>query len=232
TGDTGRLRAMTLLLDGRGADNPRDMASCVGVHEESAFFDDLRTPDVVERSDEIALIALIDALHFLRADPTSDGRGGFGTDDMDAWLWGLRHWVRFDSVLAELLGNDPTYSFLTDRFAINPAVLRMGGDLDDRPGFARHGDHLNVAAGNCGLSGRNHDYGSGPVFRMVFALGPDGVQGRNILPGGQSGLTDSRHFADQAALWLGNDTWPTRLTPSEVAEGATHRETFAPAGTR
>ncbi len=232
TGDTGRLRALTFLLAGRGEGNPLDQASWIDVHGESAFFDDLRTPDVVERSDEIALIAMRDALAFLRAAPSDDGRGGFGTDDMDAWLWGLRHWVRFDSVLAEFLGSDPTYAFLTDQFAISPERIPLAGELADLPGFPRHGDHLNVDAGNSGLSGERFSYGSGPVFRMVFALGPDGVEGRNMLPGGQSGLNDSQHFDDQAALWLGNQTWPTRLTPVEVAEGATHRETFAPGGTR
>ena len=50
----------------------------------------------------------------------------------------------------------------------------------------------------------------------------------NILPGGQSGLTDSPYYADQAALWLGNETWPMRTTVDQVIAGATGRETFLP----
>ena len=56
---------------------------------------------------------------------------------------------------------------------------------------------------------------------------PEGV---NILPGGQSGLKDSAHFDDQAALWLANDTWPMRFTVDEVVAGAISRETFTGTG--
>jgi acyl-homoserine lactone acylase PvdQ len=63
---------------------------------------------------------------------------------------------------------------------------------------------------------------------MVFALGPDGVDGLNILPGGQSALTDSPFFADQAASWLGNEAWPLRFAVSEVTAGATGREVLMP----
>src|SRR5690606_11800425 len=120
---------------------------------------------------------------------TSPGRGGFGTDEMDAWAWGLRHWVHFDSLLAGFVGDE--FSFFTAPFAITPETLPMGGDLDELPGFPRHGDNLIVDAGNFGFSGTSFDYGYGPTFRMVIALGPDGVEGRNVLPGGQSGLNDS-----------------------------------------
>jgi acyl-homoserine lactone acylase PvdQ len=65
---------------------------------------------------------------------------------------------------------------------------------------------------------------------MVIALGPDGVDGLNILPGGQSALTDSPYFDDQAALWLGNEAWPLRFSPDDVVAGATGREVLAPAG--
>ncbi|MGM0578743.1 MAG: penicillin acylase family protein [Myxococcota bacterium] len=65
-------------------------------------------------------------------------------------------------------------------------------------------------------------------MRMVIALDEDGVRGRNIVPGGQSGLTDSEHFADQAALWLGNQTIPLRFHVDQVVEGATGREVLEP----
>ena len=66
-------------------------------------------------------------------------------------------------------------------------------------------------------------------MRMVIALHPDGrVAGQNIIPGGQSGLTDSPHFADQAALWLGNEALPLRFHLDEVVEGAIGREVYTP----
>ena len=64
---------------------------------------------------------------------------------------------------------------------------------------------------------------------MVIALGPEGVEGYNIIPGGQSGLTRSAHFDDQARLWLGNQTIPMRFTPEEVVEGGVGREVLLPA---
>ena len=63
---------------------------------------------------------------------------------------------------------------------------------------------------------------------MVIALDQNGVRGQNILPGGQSGRPDNAHFADQAALWLANQTVPLRYTPQEVAAGATAIERFVP----
>lgn len=221
TGDTGRTRLLSFLLAGRGPGNPLDQASWNPDTEESIYFDVLGTPEV-ETSDEIVVGALVDALAVLEAPSDEVGYGGFGTDDMDQWLWGMRHMVRFESLLAEVFGNDPTFSILLDQFAITPDVLPLAPNLAgddpraDLPWFPRHGDMLNVDAANPGFGTYDHTYGSGPVFRMVIALGPDGAEGVNILPGGQSGLNDSPHFADQAALWLGNDTWSMHTTLDAV----------------
>ena len=63
---------------------------------------------------------------------------------------------------------------------------------------------------------------------LVIALGPDGVEGQNILPGGQSGNPDSEFFCDQSRKWLANETVPMRYTPAEVVAGAVGRERYAP----
>lgn len=234
-GRTGRTRAALTFLDGRGADNPLELASWVEETGESAFFDTLGTEEL-ETADEHMLAALSDGLDFLESPPDDDIRGsGYGTADMREWRWGLRHMVRFDSILGEFLGDDPTYSLLTDQFAITPDVLPIADGMAaddpraDLPHFPRPGDNDSVDAANVGFSGRDFTYGSGPVFRMVIALGPYGVEGRNVLPGGQSALVDSPYFADQAAMWLGNEAWPLRYSLDQVLEGATGREAFAPA---
>ena len=232
-GRTGRARALIRMLEGRGAGNPADLASWNAETGESVFFDTLGT-DEIERSDEHALAALTDGLDFLASEPEDIRGGGFGTEEMDEWRWGLRHMVRFDSILGEFLGDDPTYALLTDQFAITPDVLPLAEDMapdDPRrglPHFPRPGDNDTVDAANAGFSGRDFTYGSGPVFRMVIALGPYGVAGRNILPGGESALTDSPHFADQAALWLGNESLPLRYSLEEVVAGGIGREVFRP----
>ncbi|NOY24766.1 MAG: penicillin acylase family protein, partial [Oligoflexia bacterium] len=230
-GNTGRVRALTMFLEGRGADNPGDLASWNDATGESIFFDVLGT-DQIETSDEDALSALLDALAFLESAPTADLRGsGFGTTDMEQWRWGMRHQTRFESILNDFLGGD-SYSFITDQFNINTDVLPLEGDdsTADLEWFPRPGDNLGVDAANPGW-GTDFTHSSGPVFRMVIELGPDGlVSGRNILPGGQSAMTDSAYFADQAALWLANNTVPMRLDASDVAAHTVTREHFSGSG--
>lgn len=231
TGDTGKTRTLTRMFAGRGPGNPEQMASWVEQTGESAFFDVLSTPEV-ETSHEVMLSSLEVALDRLTAPPTGDAEGGFGTSDMDQWLWGYRHLAKFESLLGELLDADDDFGFLVEMFSVTPETLPLAEGLpasDARaqlPWFPRHGDHLNVDAGNPGFAKTEWMYGSGPVFRMVIALGPDGAEGVNVLPGGQSGVKESPYWADQAALWLGNDTLPMHMTVDEVLGAAGGRETF------
>ena len=59
-------------------------------------------------------------------------------------------------------------------------------------------------------------------MRMVFHLTEDRVTGRNIIPGGQAANTEDPHFADQAALWLGNQTLPVRTTSMSFSMASSH----------
>lgn len=234
TSDTYRTQTIQLLVRGRGETNPNGLGSWNPATGESIFFDDASTPEL-ETSQEIGLLALDRALAFLRAEPSEPGVGGFGTDEMDAWLWGLRHQVRFESLLADFLGDDPSLGFLVNAFSISTERLPLAPELapgDPREGlrwFPRPGDQFDVDAANPGLGGERFTHGSGPVFRMVIALGEDGVRGQNVIPGGQSGDPRSPHFHDQAALWLANETMPMRYLPEEVRDGATSRQRFVPA---
>lgn len=189
--------------------------------------DVMGTP-AVETWQELAVRSLTVALDLLEGPPTGPGEGGFGTSDRSQWRWGLRHLVLFESVLADFLGDDPLLSILTRSFAITPDVLPMGGELDDLPGFPRPGADDSVDAAGAGFQTSAWRYTSGPVFRMVIALGADGVSGVNVLPGGQSALPGDPHFADQAALWLGNDALPLRFSVDEVIDGASGREVLTP----
>ena len=69
---------------------------------------------------------------------------------------------------------------------------------------------------------------SGPVMRMVIGLDEGVVVGQNIIPGGQSAIVESDHFADQARLWLANETLPMRFTFSSVLASASGRESYLP----
>ena len=232
-GSTGRMRILVKMVNGRGPTNPLGLASWNPDTEESVFFDVLATPEV-ETSNEVAVAAMGRALAFLRG-PSRGDRGGFGNDDRDTWLWGMKHTAHMDSLLKDFFGDVPALAGIITQFSITTDVLPLMPGLpptDPRAkldGFPRPADNFAVDAGNPGLGGEDFGYGSGPVFRMAIALGPEGTTtGENVIPGGQSGLTDSPFFADQAALWLGNQTMPMRLYPADVAAGAVSREVFAP----
>lgn len=232
-GDMTRVLLLNRYLQARD-DGDTAIASYNSETGESAFFDILSTPEV-ETSNEVIMQALADALAFLRSAPSSPGVGGFGTNDINAWIWGLRHQVRFESLLAPFLGNDPTFDIFTRPFAIDTAKLPLAPNLPvgdprrDLRWFPRHGDQWGVDAANPGFGGTNFTHGNGPVFRMVFALKDGEVTGQNVLPGGQSGLTDSPFFSDQARLWLANEAIPIRFKVQDVAAGATGREVYQPA---
>ncbi|RLB50826.1 MAG: hypothetical protein DRJ42_18090 [Deltaproteobacteria bacterium] len=233
TGDTYRLSTIDILLRGRGAGNPLSLGSWNPATEESVFFDDVTTAEV-ESSHEIAIRALDEALAYLRSDPTAPGVGGYGSTDMDDYIWGLRHMVRFDSLLGDFLGDDPSYGPLVEEFRITPERLPLADGItagDPRfelPYFPRPGDQLEIDSANPGFNLRDWTHGSGAVSRMVITLGADGVTGENIIPGGQSGLPASPYFDDQTVKWLANETTPMRMTPDEVVAGAIGLERFAP----
>ncbi len=241
------LRVLPALFAGRGPDNPSKLISWNPATGESVFFDALGT-DAVETSDEVALLAMQDALDRLGAPPSSPGLGGFGSDKMDNWLWGLRHWLRLDPLLDSFVAEGgATLKALTKGFAITPKRIPLAADLTkgdpraDLPGFPRSGDYgaVDAAAPNAMRSAtfpdngvRHYDYAHGPNMRMVMSLGGKaGFAGRNILPGGQSAIAESAFFDDQVQLWLGNTTWPMRLSAEAVVAGASSRELFEPATT-
>ncbi|MEI8256095.1 MAG: penicillin acylase family protein, partial [Deltaproteobacteria bacterium] len=228
-----RIRTTIYMQRSRGT-NTDHLASYNPATGESAFFDVLSTAPI-ETSREVMLTSLVSGLDFLRSPQTAPGSGGFGTADMNRWIWGLRHTLQFKSLLADFLGNNAMLAPLVDTFSIGTAQLPLAPSLlpgDPRAGlagFPRGGDQWNIDAANPGFGGSDFTYGSGPNFRMVIALRPTGGSGRNVIPGGQSGLNNSPNFSDQAALWLGNRTMPMYLTAPEVVAHAIRRESYHPA---
>jgi len=228
------MRLVVPMVTGRGDDNPESLSAWSEETGESVFFDILGT-DEVESSHEIALMALIATLEYLEMEGRSVGEGGYGTDDMDQWLWGLRHLVRFPSLLDAFAGDlSADLSLLTEDFRITPQVLRLAANMeedDPRRGlrwFPQDGGFMTIDSAEPLHFQRNYWYDYGPVMRMVIRLEDGRVSGQNIIPGGQSGLPSSPHFADQAALWLGNEAIPMRFHVEDVVEGAERREEYQP----
>jgi len=231
TGDSGKFGVLRMMLESRGPNNPADVLSYNPATEESVYWDVLDTAEI-ETSDEVAMLALVDALAFLESPPVDDGEGGFGTPDADQWLWGLRHWVVFEPLLLELLGDD-FLGLLLD-FQIDSSSIPIDDDIGvgdpraDVPGFPRHSDHSNIDAANSGTNGLRFDNAYGPTARLVVELAPDGARGINALPGGQSADPDSPHFSDQAKLWLANDTLNISTATADIVANAVERESFTP----
>ncbi|MCO4761371.1 MAG: penicillin acylase family protein [Myxococcales bacterium] len=235
------LRGVGNLLAGRGAKNPKNQAGWDKATGENVLFD-LPETQIVERSDEVLLLALTDALTRLRAKPVEPGLGGFGTWDVDQWRWGLRHMLHLDSILASFLVGVPGLGTLTEMFAITTKTVPLADEVvigDPRYkllGFPRPGDYGAVDAAHPHAirsakfpddGVRDFRYSHGPIMRMVIALhGDDKVEGVNILPGGQSALNDSPNFADQIRLWLANTAQPMRFSVSDVVGGAIGREVY------
>jgi acyl-homoserine lactone acylase PvdQ len=106
--------------------------------------------------------------------------------------------------------------------------LPAGDPRKDLKWFPRGGDNEGVDAANSGWSGTGFTTGSGPVMRLAVRMKGDETEAEDIIPGGQSGLTSSEHFADQAKLWLANKATPSELDPKDVAKNAKSREVFRP----
>lgn len=227
------VRALYLLLEGRGANNPKKLKSWVKQTEESAFFD-IRGTDRVERSLEVILLALQTTLKDLAAKESKPGEGGFGTEDMTKWRWGLRHMVRFPSLLELFAGGNAAVAAIGGPFEITPKkVPLLEGLANDNPlqllpGFPRQGDNSAVDAAPPGFSGPTYSYTNGPVMRMVIHLNKGKVEGVNVIPGGQSGDPSSTYFADQAKLWLGNKTVPIRYHVKDLLPGIKETHLYKP----
>ena len=229
-------RFIDAVLNGRGGGNPSGLITYRVDIGESSLFDDART-DVIERSRELIALSLVDALDHAALPPIAKGAGGFGSDDMSTWLWGLRHLLVVDSIIAPFLTDSAALLAFANLFAITPRLLPLTDEALDAedprkglPGFPRPGGNFAVDSAEHGFDMNDYSYRAGPVMRMVIGLNPDGtVIGQNIIPGGQSGLKDSPHFADQLGLWLGNRAYPIRFNVPDVLEFAATKERFYPA---
>ncbi len=229
----GRTRTLKGMVDGVGPAGA-ELASMDPDTGESVFFDDLATPDFTETMHELALRELLTTLEYLATPFEGDRSGGFNTDDQDQWLWGLKHFVSFESFIASEIGGDDMVGSIFSSMNITPEVLPLGDEEfpygDPRrglPGFPRPCDAACIDAAG-GMSTHDFSYGSGPVMRMVIELEPGAVHGVNVIPGGQAADPDSEFFADQAALWIANEASPVRFYLDDVIAAASGRELLTP----
>jgi penicillin amidase len=179
------------------------------------FFEVEGAPPPEAARDILILRALQQALDLLSGDrfAVAFRRSAEQTD----YRWGKLHRITFEHVL----GTPFTIPSAGGFSHVSPAL----------PGVARGGGFEVVDASNhAGLLGSPQDgtFQDGAAWRFVGELTPESVRGFQILPGGQSGVPGSPHYADMLGRWLTNRYHPLLLAPSEVEVNASIEERFEP----
>jgi penicillin amidase len=183
--------------------DPATLATYDAKTGDSALWDDLGTPSVVESRHERMLRALLDAFADLPA-------------DLGTWRWGAYHRLRFTSLVS----------------AWGALSIPPEGDATFPHGFPRHGDRFSIDASDFGFahlgSPLDFSYGAGPTQRFVVDLDPAGPKAVNALPGGVVWDPTSTHFSDEAELWRRNQTHAVPFLLPDVVAAKENRTLFSP----
>jgi penicillin G amidase len=165
------------------------------------WWDDVRTPDIVETRDDILLAAMTDA----RKEITS-----LMARDTDQWQWGKLHTVQLQNPTLGKSGIKPMERlFNRGGYEVGggPAVVNAMG-FDDRRGYV-------VTAA--------------PAMRMLVDLG-DLDASRWVNQSGISGHAFHRHYDDQTELWANQRLWPFVSSRGAVEARTSSRQEFLPNG--
>ena len=169
-----------------------------------------------QERDLILLENLRAALDLLASDEF--GPAFHNSTDQDDYRWGYLHRIEFDHLLG-------------DPFSV-PAAGGFDHLAADLPGVACAGGYeaVDASAHSPRADGVNDFmFGAGPVRRFVGVLDPGGIDAYQILPGGQSGVPGSPHYASQLGRWLTNDYHPVRFNAGDVMADAVVQQPFDPA---
>lgn len=215
-------RALTVSQE-----DQKGMLTFNGAYGDTLLWDDMNTATLETRT-QILLTALTDAENVLVA--------RFGTNK-DAWLWGRLHTVTFGALIPPTgmdvqsipSADDPRYAGgfprHSDWGAVDVGNYNLWNAYTTRTATVEDPDTVKVKA-TIGI--KDFGYGSGPSQRLVVEMTPDGPVAYNALPGGQSQYPDSKHHADEAALWQANQAPKLNYTPAEVAANAESKIVMTP----
>ena len=185
----------------RGGD--RWYAVVAGLLDEpdNAWWDDVSTPDRVERRDDILLAAMVSA----RREITS-----LMSRDPDGWRWGRLHQVRLENQTLGRSGIGAVEAlFNRGRYPVDggPATVNAMS-YDDTVGYA---------------------VTTAPTMRMLVDLG-DLDASRWVNQSGVSGHAFSPHYDDQTELWATNRTWTFASSRPAVDAATVDRLRLVPGG--
>lgn len=152
----------------------------------------------VETANDILLATLSEGLEWCQS------AGGFDSIDMDDWNWGKIHKTQWE----DFFGN-------------------FGLAIDIKGPYPIDGaDYTVDVAGSSGSD--NFMVGSGPQIRWAVQVTSDGMVGKSVIPGGESGVITSPHYNDQAVMWLNNQTHDAVFTVEDVIDHAVERIRLEP----
>ncbi len=206
-------------LSGRNADSERTVSSLLHLlddFENSAgvgasgvnFFELEGTASPEEARDRLLVESLRDALDLLAGEEFAPAFSN-STNQAD-YRWGKLHRIVFDHPLGEPFDVPPGggFSHLDPQL---PGIARSGGfEAVDASAHSARAASLQAFM-----------FGSGPARRFIGELDAAGIQALQILPGGQSGILGSPHYASQLGRWLTNQHHPLRLSRSQVESDQT-----------
>ncbi|MCB1034982.1 MAG: penicillin acylase family protein, partial [Acidobacteria bacterium] len=133
------------------------------------------------------------------------------------YRWGALHRIVFDSPLGAEYSVPGAGGFES----LSPFL----------PGIARAGGYEVVDASSHKVRGARPDrfvFGTGAADRLVAALGPSGIDGEIILPGGQSEVPGDPGFANQLGRWLTDQYHPMRRETAAIDADAVRVENLVP----
>ncbi|GAA1175097.1 penicillin acylase family protein [Ornithinimicrobium humiphilum] len=168
---------------------------------DSAWWDDRRTPGVVESRDEVIRTAMIHARNDLTRTLSKDPSD---------WTWGQLHTVRLEH---EVLSSDAAPGLVAGIFGQPPLPVGGGSSL--------------VNAFNWDASSGSFEVTSAPSMRMVVDLA-DLDASRWVNQTGQSGHPFHPHWKDQTEAWVEGRTYAWPFTRAAVEEAAEDTLTLVP----
>jgi len=171
-------------------------------------------PDAADRRDVLLLKSLADALDRLAGDPFAPAFNR--STDQDTYRWGKLHRIVFDGLPVPAVYSVPTVD--------GPFQQPLAG----LPGLPADGGFQTVDASSHnprGASVNDFMFVAGPTSRYVGQATPLGMQGRTSLPGGTSERVGDKFRLNLLGGWLTNETFPSRLYPTDLI-GAIDSVTF------
>ena len=170
---------------------------------DSAWWDDRRTPGVVESRDEVIRTAMIEARNDLTRTVSKDPGD---------WSWGQLHTVGLEH---EVLGGDAVPDFVRGIFGQTPLPVSGGTSVVNAMQWDASADTFEVT--------------SAPSMRMVVDLA-DLDASRWVNQTGSSGHPFHPNWKDQTAAWIEGETFPWVFTREAVDAAAEATLTLVPAG--